>query len=196
MLGNKTGIHIVAFLAMLGNKTGRYIVIVYYRSRIKMKKSIVVILLIMITTSFCYGENVNFKEADLNRDGYIYIDDMELLQKDLMTLAAPYRGDINNDNYVNSKDLFILINIIINKLPRELINKLNREKIKLFTNYLLSFTKKEFSQEDIEKFKKVTDYIENNREEFKIVENEVERKLIEEETKEIKLIKEIKVNKE
>jgi len=157
----------------------------------KMKRNILVILFIMVTISFSYGENINFEEADLNRDGYIYIDDMEILQKDLMTLAAPYRGDINDDNYVNSEDLFILINIIINQLPEKTINELTDEQLNLLPNFLLSFIRDEFKKEDIEKLKKVLDYIEKNRDEFKIrIENEEIKQTKEEklETKENEII--------
>lgn len=48
------------------------------------------------------------EEADLTRDGKVTLADLAQLSRDLSTLAAAWRGDVNDDLRVDERDLFLL----------------------------------------------------------------------------------------
>lgn len=53
------------------------------------------------------------READIDKDGLITLEDAQQLARDLATLAAPWRGDINGDAYVRGDDLQLLLALML-----------------------------------------------------------------------------------
>lgn len=74
------------------------------------------------------------READIDKDGLVTLEDAQQLARDLATLAAPWRGDINGDAYVRGDDLQLLLALLLAESmpgdPRvtdDLVNQLIQE---------------------------------------------------------------------